>query len=403
MKKKLLVLLLLLAFSFLSVLSIPEVYAPAIYTYDGFSTITITGSTANFAGWYSADIGGGWGTIGISPNGQYYLITSGLTNVDIGDGGNITLFWDWAKQVHMGGSVIWTIYNNATLRFGRITGAEADKKTIVGCQLYALGQITGQNGSIIQLYDTTVYGGIIQSSSTCRLWGNHFTQNVRLQISNMDFYEGLMHNSYFDGSTSTIGGNVSNLYQHGSILAILTSNYNFTLQNVETKALNILSTYFLDTWTGNAYYIDVVSDKTWNIDWVGVSDTGILWRQYTFKINVTDIHGVPIENANVTLIDINNDIEFTVLTGSNGSFTEQIVTYGFYNATGNDTPYLRTPHNLTITHSIYETLSYNVTIDEWKTVVQIVLISAQEDYSIAFLAIGLSIGICLVVAGVKFK
>ncbi len=92
-----------------------------------------------------------------------------------------------------------------------------------------------------------------------------------------------------------------------------------------------------------------------------------------------------------------------MLTGSNGSFTEQIVTYGFYNQTGGNTPYLKTPHNLTITHSSYDTLNYLVTINEWKTVVQVVLISAQEDYSIVFLAIGLSVGLCLMVVGVKIK
>jgi len=130
--------------------------------------------------------------------------------------------------------------------------------------------------------------------------------------------------------------------------------------------------------TTDKYFIDSELDN-WSLNWGGTSSAEI-YRQYSFKINITDTEGAPIQNANVTLKDINDIEEFSVLTGSNGSFKEQIVNYGFYNQTGGNTPYLKTPHNLTITHSSYDTLSYKVTIDKWKTVVQVVLGAPRGSY-----------------------
>lgn len=408
MKKRVLFFLSLLLLSFLAVLPIPEVYAVATYAYDGWSTITITGSTANFAGWYAQDVASGWGTIGRYYANQYYLITTGLTNVVVGDGANITLFWDWAKQVHFA-NVQWTVKNNATLRFGRILGSESDRKTIVGLELISNSLIDCESGSTLQIYDTTIQGGAIKSVGTNRIWGSHF-YGTTLTLKETDCYELLMHNNYFNGGAGEVSGNISNVYHHASQLVVMTSNYNASFENVQTQPTNILSTVSFLTWSGTCNFTNVVS-SSWNIDWIGSLDTGVVWRKNTYDLTITFPNGTAINGtetgARVVMQHYGEDagLDYNATLAGDGTIPTQSLINGFYNRTGNDTIYDYNPFNLYVYNVTgYNDYSQNFTLNTRKD--EVIALTPESGFASGFglgFILMFMVGLVFAVALVGYK
>jgi len=77
-------------------------------------------------------------------------------------------------------------------------------------------------------------------------------------------------------------------------------------------------------------YFDIMT-----INWVPIC-SGDALLQYTWDILIKDNLGVPIQNANVTLIRNDGTPAFTALTAADGTIAEQTVTRGYYaQATGN--------------------------------------------------------------------
>jgi len=345
----------------------------------------------------------------------------------IGDGLVTTWFADTDKQVVFsanaptgGWQYLIQVANNAHFRVGTLLDA-TERTTWEGCSLSALDSQTAMRlisvnagGELLlfsSMFVATAKAHSIQSYGDTKIYncmfGSYIYVLIRSASITFEMFNLLILNDWSSRYTSPIAITAISDDAFFDKITITDSieifnigvNYNATLRNIYSRKCG-RTAYLGTNWSGYAYLIDIDSD-VWSFSWHG--GIGKVYRQYTFKINVTDTEGTPIENANVTLVDIDEIQEFSVLTGVNGSFAVQNVNFGFYNQTGGNTPYMKTPHNLTISHSSYTTLSYRVTIDEWKTVVQVVLGAPRASYGGGLgsgFILGLIISLALGVAGV---
>ena len=374
---------------------IPEVHAVASYSYDAINLIvTITGSTATFAGWYSADVAGGWGTIGRTSTSQYYLVPAKLEIVYFGDGSTTTVFSDSRVQVDVVGVVSWTVKNNATLQLGRLIDL-SKKEVDRTVQIINNYQIYAQSGSTLYLYGVSVRFGQVIAQGANRIWGCQF-DTVTLSPKNTDMYNCILGTTYFKGSEYEVSGTTDLTNGFAAYLLSITQNYNFSISNVNFKGSSgIVSTFNSYTWTGQANLINVISD-TWAISWLGISDKGKVWRKYTFSLTVTYPNGTAIPNASVTLT-YSGQGGGTVgswLTNSTGQISTKTLTMGFYNQTGGNTIYDYNPYKLEITSS-YGNYTKEWTLNEktsWEIAVTVSNPATEETWglplTLAFVLIG---------------
>lgn len=157
---------------------------------------------------------------------------------------------------------------------------------------------------------------------------------------------------------------------------------------------------FAANWQAYVRFINCDFDD-WGFDWYSVS-TGIVYRQYTFDLNVTFANRTAIQNANVTVSHYGESAgqDFTVMTGANGSFATQTLTVGTYNNTGKDVIYDYNPYNITIMLDGYQTYTKNFTLSD-KTDWRIALTPAVTP-SPAYWFPMFVIGIILFIASVTY-
>jgi len=143
----------------------------------------------------------------------------------------------------------------------------------------------------------------------------------------------------------------------------LAARYEMTLENIVIKQTTYYEFYSPPDATDNIYLLNTEAEN-WRFLW-GARSTAKWYRQYSFIVNVTDTAGNPINGANVTVshYGVNAGVDFSVLTGTNGSFATRTLTMGFYNQTGGNTIYSYNPYNITITHPSYETKTFNFTLN----------------------------------------
>ncbi len=141
---------------------------------------------------------------------------------------------------------------------------------------------------------------------------------------------------------------------------------------------------------------------TWDVEF-GSGCAYNVYRNYEFDLTVYFQNGSYVNNANVTISNSYLGSSDSWLTFANGSIPQQVYDMGHYNITGGDTIYSYNPYNLTISMSGYETYTDLVNITRKENLrVSLTPTSSVIDYSVVFLAIGLSIGIAIVFTGLRF-
>jgi len=366
--------------SILTIPLIPHVYAIATYAYDAETlAITITGSTATFSGWWTADKAGGWGTIDRTSTNQYYLIANALAEVWIGDGSTTTLFFEISKQVNFG-YVHWYIKNHATLHFGTLS-VEATKQVMNPVQIINNGYLIGESGSILYLYGASIRSGYVISNSTNQVWGCHFS-NLQLSLKDANMYNCILNSVFFNGVDYENSGAIDTVNQWGAYLAICGFAYNSTLININAiPSIHIIKTWY---WTGTANLINVNSTN-WSIDW-HENDIGIIWRKYEFDLITTNG-----SNVEITYYGQGGGTLYNA-TLSGTTLATQTISKGFYNKANGNNIQSYEPFHLKISKNDYQTYETNFTLTE-KTSWEISL--QQETPAESEFPVGLGVGALL--------
>lgn len=326
-----------------------------------------------------------WGVVWKTSSTQYTFDARIL--LGNGTSAGTTYFKDTKKQITLNNSVVTANYQtfiDAHRPYVYITfGALED----------ATNKLGSQGISLISLESTRYATYLVRVDSKSYFYGSSFTGGNGRQdrftarafshVFNCIFEEVDLYGSdcVLDVHDVTIRGAYGGIYYTTGVFDtlrlykndyafILATTYAFTVNNAYSRLpnINFIRTFVIST---HKYLINVDSDE-WTFNW-GSGNTANIYRQYSFKINVTDTEGNPIQNANVTMTDLDGQQEFSVLSGSNGSFAEQIITYGFYNQTGGNVAYMKTPHNLTISQASYDTLSYLLTVDAQQIKGQVIM------------------------------
>jgi len=299
----------------------------------------------------------------------------------IGDGITSTWFIDEDKQVlfsnyavSAAGQYLIEVKTNGNARFGRLRDA-TEKTSERGIQFdsdissayYSIYYIKGTNVEIYscsfgkrprETYYIHHHIRIGSSSFTAPIY-NSLLDRVTIYNSYVDIYDVSMRKGLLENIRESLIEEL--FFVAGTFRPYFGAT--MTLKNVIAREITTLvDPYYTSV---DHYFINVDSDA-WTFDFTGSGATNNeFYRQYEFKVNVTDKDGNPISGANVTVshYGVNPRQDFTVLTGTNGSFATRTLTMGFYNQTGGNTIYDYNPYNITITHTEYQTKTCNFTLN----------------------------------------
>jgi len=209
-----------------------------------------------------------------------------------------------------------------------------------------------QTGATLKVYQTSVENiDLFLSTGTADIFDVHLLEGSKItpygattitidKLYSYDTNYAILFWYYY-------AGDIKNLYQRGATTPI--DCYSL---NIDKKIIN-----------GDL--------QNWGFRWAGTNYGKKVYRQYEFDLNVTTSANIPISGANVTVrhYGVNAGQDFTVLTGTNGSFATKTLTTGYYTYTSGDALQDYNPHNLTIVASGYQTASFNFTLNEkikWK-------------------------------------
>jgi len=383
-------------------------------------TLTVTGDgTYNATKWYKtitstqvtvftkSDTGsfdynlvqGQWGVIWREPDALSYRFDA-LTKV--GDTTTTTWVIETSKNLYVPETIwtannlyIFTVYEEATLRFGTLN--DATKKTtahglnvlvdmeeyIAGstpAYLLGCGLINVEDKGVAQVYaskivclrlakwplrllqegegDLTVYNTVFKSVDLYPV-GSGGT----VDIFDVTFLKNSTINPYMSGGTLLLVkirsydthrplifwyariGEITDFYRRGAT----------THDLIRTQSI-----------TTDRILINVDSD-TWLISWGGgAANTAKIFRKYTIDLRVTDEDGVAIEGASVKLEDKDDNEIFDVTTDSNGDIATQTVTYAYYEQPTGSTANLYSPFTMTISKAdtSYLTQVHILVLDE---------------------------------------
>jgi hypothetical protein len=324
-------------------------------------TITIRGYTSGtpcrLEDIYQADLAGGWGVVS-NNNGTnlQYEMTAFLR---VGDDVNATWFYIESESLVMkppfsaNGQNVIIVETNAQFTSGVVSDLTG-KATRNGGTIHFRGSPTYwswalvQSGGTIYLYDTRLIATVSVSNvyigSNSRVWG--------CQMTYLDYQmQGDTFNCVFNGlyMLRAMGGDVEDIdvYTTNYVLAFYWAGSSVTLRGVTGYSTAVQPIYVASV-DGKTLWLIDCSFNNWRILWQ-VNSTAVIYRQYSFNLNVTDKEGEPISNAEVTLTwEDQGGGSVSATTDANGVITEQILTRGFYNYTGDDTLYDYGEYNLTI-------------------------------------------------------
>lgn len=366
-------------------------------SYDaGSDTITCFGGSAGdpirFSDLYEADVDGGWSQISLQGANQYLVDCK----IVIGNGVNSTYFWDGGGTV--GVVQVEFIYESsenyekliyvnasATLQFGDAWSYLYDGGYLPSMGVHLLVDYLELGRYIIYSADSSSANVYLYSSSFAYYgWGsgafrynpeNSNNKIVGCIFTNqivVDYFGGLMFRCNFVNQAWQVGSPFMRGFSGSAIVndvfcsnggAVFQVGYsgaaNYTWRNVFAgKYLNALEFYDNSYGTVGVYLVDCDLDN-WLIYWSGNNDDVTVYRQYSFDVvvlngDITDF----VEDANVTLWH-NGSVVSSYLSNSSGWIPSQVLTYGWYNETGDDSMYGGTPYTLTITHPDWAT--YNST------------------------------------------
>jgi len=348
-------------------------------TYNGGSnTITVTGGTEgspiDFWDVWNASNVNGWNVVNNTCDTQFKF----WCKLQIGDGSTTTWFADESKQIIFasGIQVAWNplinLKNNSHFRLGKVIDAD-NRVTKTGCSIFNceqsvfnVGLFDNRDGGIVELYASTFssptrFSFMMLLGGTkiyeCILAGYMYLRGIYGSVCDVDAYElyiGCHAPSGFQATTGVFENILlSGIGSYGAIRqAYITQDLTLT----STVIRNCIAPVRFDNSAYDLYLIDSDLD-VWSISWVG-TNTGSLFRQYSFNLMVLNQTGDVLSGFNVTLFDKNEDQVFSTTTHANGSITEQIVTRGFYNQTYGNTLQDNAPFHLIVygdsTYSNYD-------------------------------------------------
>lgn len=378
---------------FLAALMVP--FVSAIITYDAVgNTINVNGTNGGvpwgFWDLWNASNVNGWGIISNNDGNNYQFEFD--AKIVIGDDVTPTLFNDTEKQIVFLNGIVTGTYQSfikvkagAVFTLGTLVNL-TERTTRDGCDIliletsYSNSLVIGGSGSTekIYLYDTVVRDiKAVNPSFAVSSVGSNGNRNLR--IINCEFIGS-------NGPSASWYDIIYGLRVASAKYGIINSNGNLldglvleelylwdiyqSSPTADMVAYNVLSKTQIDAEEvflqnpRNLYFINC--DLFWDSLSLGYSGyLGKFYRQYTWNTLIKDDAGLPIHNANVTLIREDDTWFFSVLTAADGTIVEQTISRGFYNQTGGNTMYDYGPFTLQVTATNYLPHSiFNITLTE---------------------------------------
>lgn len=358
---------------------VPSVHAAGVtWAYNSTTNVaTASGNgTTNFAALVAADTAGGWGKFTADATGTQI---SCAAKIVIGDGTNACDFADSDKQVIFTDACT-TTSSSALIQVKAFSSCtlgllldEAKFITYSGVDIISLETaatsriILGDANSTVYLYScgfessTTAKCRIILTGTSNRIWNCLLDRQVAIgDCLNLNVYNVVIAKTDYGIFRSS--GTFNTVIIEDATAAAFFAGNNKAF-NVSGAVVKNNGTYWLaqvDSAVDN-YLINCVSD-TWSIGWHAA---GVLYRQYTFDLNVLNGEITEfVENANVTLTK-NGTIVGSWLTNSSGMIPTQTLTYGYYNQANGDNLQEGTyPFVLTITHEDWQNYTSRFYITE---------------------------------------
>ena len=218
--------------------------------------------------------------------------------------------------------------NNGTIFNNTITTLELNCRGIYLQSSYDIN-VSNNNVTQIALPGSTTVGIFIWSSSNNSFLGDKVT-NRRPDFYGVEFYGDSTNNSF---SGISIDTNSSGAYPFN----IYIGNHNFTVRDSILNASynGVPELYIRSEVTGGSWNFTNVTKtdgSSLNISW-GTGANGTLNVFWYLDINVSTSAGAPIQNANVTVRDVNNTELFSVLTAADGTITTQTIQEYWRNGT----------------------------------------------------------------------
>ena len=292
----------------------------------------------------------------------------------IGDGVIETWFADSGKQLVLIDGVMtasgqYWIYvtANANCIIGELID-EAEKTTKNGCSFILMestwlkNNIGASVNGVLHLYSSIFHSlsGIIRLVlrlyDNDRAWNCMLVRETRFESgANFDMYNVVVSGAETAHESPGAGITIEKLTIYGAINGVYmwASAAPPTLRDlVLINCTNMVGPRVI---TGDWDIIDADTDS-WAIGW-GLGSTGVVNRQYSFNLLVKDSVGDPLDDVTVTLIDKDDNVDFSVSTGGGGTIVEQIVTRGYYDVANDDVLQEYGPHKLTLTKAGYRPLT----------------------------------------------
>lgn len=305
-------------------------------------------------------IGAGWNDVAWFIDGNVQVVfssgvagASGVFRVEAGSGANKHCYLgtldDAAKRIGSQGISL----------FSELTGAhtlfQSYGDTRALASHFACPDLVAFAGQFVVIDD---YGGSIA------MYHNIFSDNVKfILLEGADVYDQYITNARIgiDIATSTFEDIMIENVDWGLV--------NFAAWGLTVQEARIQSAATADfrmlTTTSDIHAIDCVCG--WTITWEPGVNTGIIYREYTFNLQVVDATGTGIVGATVSMVDRLGAAVFSVVTDANGDIAEQTVEMGYYDV-GNGNVIQPagggyTPHTVTISKAGYSPRTIVYTID----------------------------------------
>lgn len=361
------------------------------------NTITVVGfsesSPCTFEDIYQADVNNGWGVVH-KQNDKQYVIDAKLR---IGDGSTETWFKDVNCQVIITPATNDAFYvdNNAVFQLGE---KDENGNPYNGCDFRVPNYegdsaFYGYDNGAWRLYDSIIYyptflylwsrGSV---PPTHEIIGCRFLKFMGIRIAGKDsiIRDITIHSDNEDWSMyglTFVGAikETSNIYAYKLMYGIYWSPLygasDLTVRGLKVRNCKYAIRVYGEAGNYSMYLIDADIDN-WSIKWENVStDANKIYRQYSFRVKVTDKNGNPIDGALVEVWDKFGNKVVSVATGSDGYIPEQIVTYGYYAYPTGDTLNSFTPHKVRVTKYGYRAVEFYMDIN--KTIDLVIPLEAE--------------------------
>lgn len=245
------------------------------------------------------------------------------------------------------------------------------------------------NNNSIVTTGTSDYGiYLVTSSIINKIYGNNITTRG---TSGYGIYIGSNNNIFKNNNITTFGSTghgiyISGSYQDNEFLEMnvktLSSGYpfylysgnpNFTISDsiLNSSTPGIAELYINNAVTGGTQNFTNVTKSDAgriNITWVSGAK-GMLNVMWYLNVNVSDINGNPLQNANVTVWDVNNTLKFSFLTGADGKIAKQtLIEYNRSNG-ANITYYTNHTINISLAGYTSNLTSINLSTNVWLNVI----------------------------------